>query len=62
MKVSVYDTWGKNRCKYSLKIGSITVKESDKVELREITIDKVSNFKKFIPIQCKVQDLRRIRK
>ena len=30
----------KNRLKYSLKIGSITVKEPDKVELLGITIDK----------------------
>ena len=38
----------KNCLKYSLKIGSITVKEFDEVELRGITIDKALNFKKNI--------------
>ena len=33
----------KNRLKYSLKIGSITVKESEEVELLRITIDKTLN-------------------
>ena len=36
----------KNHLKYSQKIGSITVKESDEVELLGITIDKVLNFRK----------------
>ena len=36
----------KNRLKFSLKIGSITIKESDEVELLEITIDKALNLKK----------------
>ena len=35
----------KNRLEYSLKIGSITVKVSDEVELLGITIDKAINFK-----------------
>ena len=40
---------GKKKClKYSLKIGSITAKESDKVKLRGITVDKALNFKKHI--------------
>ena len=38
----------KNCLKYSLKIGSITVKEFDEVELRGITIDKALNLKKNI--------------
>ena len=45
----------KNRLKYSLKIGSITVKESDEVELLGITIDKAFNFKKHIEHFCPVQ-------
>ena len=47
----------KNHLKYSRKIGSITVKESDEVELLGITIDKVLNFRKhrkFMP-PCPVQ-------
>ena len=57
----------KNRLKYSLKIGSITVKESDEVELLGITIDKALNFKKHIEHLCrtaqyKLDALRRIRK
>ena len=36
----------KKRLKYSLKIGSITIKESDEVELLVITIDNALNFKK----------------
>ena len=40
---------GKKYClKYSPEIGSITIKESDEVELLEITIDKALNFKKHI--------------
>ena len=35
----------KNRLKYSLKIGSITIKESIEVELLGITIDKALNLK-----------------
>ena len=42
----------KKRLKYSLKIGSITMKESDEVELLEITIDKSLNFKKHIENLC----------
>ena len=38
----------KNRLKHSLKIGCITVREPDEVELLEITIDKALNFKKHI--------------
>ena len=59
---------GKNkRLKYCLKIRSITIKESDKVELLGITIDKVLNFKKHIENLCrnaqyKLYALRRIRK
>ena len=48
----------KNRLKYSLKVGSITIKESDEVELLGITIDKVLNFKKAyrkIMSHCPVQ-------
>ena len=38
---------GKKKClKYSLKVGSITTKESDEVELPGITIDKALKFKK----------------
>ena len=52
----------KNRLKYSLKIGSIIVKE-----LLGIIIDKALNFKKHIEnlcrtAQCKLHALRRIRK
>ena len=36
-----------NSLQYSLKIGSVTVKESDEVELLGITIDKALNFKKY---------------
>ena len=57
----------KNRLKYSLKIGSITVKESEEVKLQGITIDKALNFKKHIESLCptaqyKLHALRRIRK
>ena len=58
----------KKKClKYSLKIGSITIKESDEVELLRITIDKALNFKKHIENLCrtaqyKLHALRRIRK
>ena len=46
---------------------SITIKESDKVELLGITIDKALNFKKHIENLCrtaqyKLHTLRRIRK
>ena len=43
----------KNRLKYSLKIGSTTVKESDEVELLGITIDKALNFNKHIKNLCR---------
>ena len=57
----------KNRLKYSLKNGSLTVKESDKVELLGINIDKVLNIKKHIQNLCcaaqyKLHALRQIRK
>ena len=57
----------KKRLKYSPKIGSITIKESDEVELLGITIDKDLNFKKHIENLCrtaqyKLHALRRIRK
>ena len=46
----------KKRLKYSLKIGSITMKESDKVELLGITIDEALNFKKHIKnLYCTAQ-------
>ena len=44
---------GKKNClKYSLKIGSITTKASDEVELLGITIDKALNFKEHIENLC----------
>ena len=43
----------KNRLKYSLKIGSITIKESNEVELLGITINKALNFKKNIENLCR---------
>ena len=57
----------KKRLKYSLKIGSTTIKESDEVELLGITIDKALNFKKHFENLCctaqyKLHALRRIRK
>ena len=57
----------RNRLKYSLKIGSMTVKGSDKVELLGITIDKALNSKKHIEhlchiVQYKLHALRQIRK
>ena len=57
----------KNRLKYSLKIGSITIKESDEVQLLGVAIDKALNFKKHIENLCrtaryKLLALRRIRK
>ena len=57
----------RNILKYSLKIGSITIKESDEVELLGITIDKALNFKNHIENLCctaqyKLHALRRIRK
>ena len=42
----------KNSLKYSLNIVSITIKESDYVELLGITIDKALNFKKHIENLC----------
>ena len=38
----------KNGLKYSMKIGFITFKESEEVELLGITIDKALNFRKHI--------------
>ena len=57
----------KKRLKYSLKTRSITIKDSDEVELLGITIDKALNFKKHIENLCrtaqyKLHALRRIRK
>ena len=57
----------KKRLKYSLKIGSITIKESGEVELLGITINKALNLKKHIENLCrtaqyKLYTLRRIRK
>ena len=57
----------KKRFKHSLKIGSITIKESDKVELLGIAIDKDLHFKQYIENLCrtaqyKLHALRRIRK
>ena len=57
----------KKRLEYCLKIGSITIKASDEVELLEITIDKALNSKKHIENLCrtaqyKLHSLRRIRK
>ena len=40
----------KNRLKDSLKIWSLTIKESDKVELLGITIDKALDFKRILRI------------
>ena len=56
----------KNCLKYSLKTGSITIKDSNDVELLGITIDKALNFKKHITNLCrtaqyKLHALRRIR-
>ena len=56
-----------NRLKYSLKIGSITIKESEEVKLLGISIDKILNFKIHIEnlsrtAQYKLHALRRIRK
>ena len=44
----------KKRLKYSLKIGSITIKESDEVELLRITIDNALNFRKTSKIYVAV--------
>ena len=57
----------KKRLKYSLKIGSTSIKESDKAELLGITVDKALNFKKHINNLCrtaqyKLHALIRIRK
>ena len=57
----------KKRLKYSLKIRSITIKDSNEVELLRITIDKALNFKKHIENLCctahyKLHALKRIRK
>ena len=42
----------KKRLKYSLKIGSIIIKDSDEVELPGINIDIALNFKKHIKNLC----------
>ena len=57
----------KNLLKYGLKIGSITIKESDEVEVLGITINKALNFKKHRESLCrtaqyKLHALSRIRK
>ena len=57
----------KNRLKCSLKIGSITIKESNEMQVLGITIDKALNFKTHIKnlyrtAQYKLHALRRIRK
>ena len=57
----------KKRLKYSLKIGSIFIKESDEVKLLGLTIDKALNFKKqvqnlYCTAEQKLHALRRIRK
>ena len=45
--------FGKKNClKYSLKIGSVTIKEYDEVELLEISIDKTLNFKNHLENLC----------
>ena len=45
--------FGKKNClKYSLKIGSVTIKEYDEVELLEINIDKALNFKNHLGNLC----------
>ena len=59
------NTWKTFWLNYSLKIGSLTIKESDKVELLGITIDKAFNFEKHIENLCrsaqyKLHALRRI--
>ena len=43
----------KNRLKYILKIGSITVKKFDEVDLLGITIDKALIFKKYVKNLCR---------
>ena len=44
---------GKKNClKQSLKIGSVTIKEYDEVELLEISIDKALNFKNHLENLC----------
>ena len=54
----------KNSLKYSLNVGSITNKESDEVEVLEMTIDKVLNLTKCIEnlLHYKLHALKRIRK
>ena len=57
----------KNSLKYDLKIGSITIKESDELELLGITIDTALNNKKHIEDLChiaqyKLHELKQIRK
>ena len=73
-KVAVYDTWEKEsiwntiwNLRYNLKVLSVTIKQSDEVELPGITIDKALNFTNHIEnlcctAQCKLHALRWIRK
>ena len=67
-KISVMILGKKNLLKYSLKIGSITIKGLTKFKWRSrITIDKALNFKKHIENLCRTAQyelhaLRRIRK
>ena len=42
----------KNSLKYSLNVGSITNKESDEVEVLEMTIDIVLNLTNISKIYC----------
>ena len=54
----------KNSLKYSLNVGSITNKESEEVEVLEMTIDEVLNLTKYIEnlLHYKLHALKRIRK
>ena len=69
-KFSFVILWKKNRLKYSLKVESITIKESGEVELLGITIDKalkyfllIKHIKSLCHIaQYKLYALKRIRK
>ena len=69
-KFSFMILWKKTRLKYSLKVESVTIKESGEVELLGITIDKalkyfllIKHIKSLCHIaQYKLYALRRIRK
>ena len=57
----------KKRLKCTLKFGSISIKESDEVELLGITINKALNLKKHVENLCRIAQykshaFRRIRK